>query len=41
MEDFTKLIQTRTEPLRSKQNFIEHFNFKIAIFYESIYLIMK
>ena len=32
MEDFTKLIQTRTEPLRNKQIFIEHFNFKIAIF---------
>ena len=32
MEHFTKLIQTRTEPLRNKKVFIEHFNIKGAIF---------
>ena len=31
-EHFTELIQTRTEPLRNKQVFIEKFNPKGAIF---------
>ena len=32
MEHFTELIQTRTEPLRNKQIFIEQFILKGAIF---------
>ena len=31
-EHFTELIQTRTEPLRNKQVFIEQFNLEGAIF---------
>ena len=31
-EHFTELIQTRTEPLRNEQVFIEQFNLKGAIF---------
>ena len=31
-EHFTELIQTRTEPLRNKQVFIEQFSLKGAIF---------
>ena len=37
-EHFTELIQTRTEPLRNKQVFIDQFNLKGAIFI-LIYLI--
>ena len=39
MEDLTKLIQTKTEPLRSKQVFREHFYTLKALFlHYSVYL---
>ena len=37
-EQFTELIETRTEPVRNKQVFIEQFNITGAVF-KSIYLI--
>ena len=41
MEQSTELIQTRKEPLRSQQVSIEQFNFKDAILYYSIYVVIK
>ena len=41
MEHFTELTQTRLEPLRNKQVFIEHFNLKGAFFVLIYFLVIK